>query len=280
MTRVMAVTFEQYGQLHYLDAGPQQYRVGEQVLYPTAEGAEVAQVVWAPEHTVLDQELPLCGGLASPADLARDQRHRARRAEVLATAAALIDRHQLAMKVVAVDVTDDLTAIYYSAPERVDFRALLRDLLDALKTRLDLRQVGDRDVASLTGSVGACGRELCCSTWLTKIEPVGMRLAREQHLPANPLRIQGACGRLMCCLKYEHPLYVEFEQAAPPIGSQVTDGQFTGTVVSHQVPAQSVGVRDSDGQVHRCPVESVCATAELRRGRVKAMAERGQEESA
>ena len=132
------------------------------------------------------------------------------------------------MKVMGVDYLDsgtdfdELIVIYFTAPHRVDFRALVSDLARALQARIDLRQVGSRDGARLVGGLGSCGRDLCCATFLTDFEPVSLRMAKLQDLPANPLRISGACGRLMCCLKYEHPLYVEFAQSAPAIGSQVT----------------------------------------------------------
>ena len=107
------------------------------------------------------------------------------------------------------------TTIYFTAPHRVDFRGLVRDLAATLNGRVELRQLSARDEARLTGGIGSCGRELCCSTFLVDFEPVSVRMAKDQDLPLNPLRISGACGRLMCCLKYEHPLYQEFAEKAP-----------------------------------------------------------------
>ena len=120
------------------------------------------------------------------------------------------------MKVSGIDYVDedDRTIIYFTAAHRVDFRALVRDLSATLHSRVELRQLSARDEAKLTGGLGSCGRDLCCSTFLVDFEPVSVRMAKEQGLPLNPLRISGACGRLMCCLKYEHPLY----QAASGIG--------------------------------------------------------------
>ncbi len=113
------------------------------------------------------------------------------------------------MKVAGVDhvLSDNRTIIYFSAPHRVDFRSLVRDLGATLKGRVELRQLSARDEARIIGGIGSCGRELCCSTFLVDFEPVSVRMAKDQDLPLNPLRISGACGRLMCCLKYEHPLY-------------------------------------------------------------------------
>ncbi|MGA4506395.1 PSP1 domain-containing protein [Propionibacteriaceae bacterium G1746] len=284
--QVMAVTFEEHGQLHYLRAHHGEYAVGDWVLYPTSGGAEVARVVWATEPSDDADEFPMCAGRASPGDLDRDARNRTARAEAFAAARRLVKEHGLAMKVVAVDVLDrpegqsglphgnqgtqpqgTLVAIYYTAPDRVDFRALVPDLARTLQARIDLRQIGARDAASVVGGIGSCGRELCCSTFLKRVEPVGMRLARSQRLPNNPLQIAGACGKLMCCLKYEHPLYVDFYQRAPQVGEDVVTDQGPARVIGHNVPSDSVVVRDPEGQVRRCPLESVCPSHQARRQR-------------
>ena len=86
---------------------------------------------------------------------------------------------------------------------------------------MELRQLSARDSAKVQGGIGSCGRDMCCSTFLTDFEPVSIRMAKDQDLPLNPMRISGACGRLMCCLKYEHPLYQDFKATAPAIGEQV-----------------------------------------------------------
>ena len=275
MARVMAVTFEQYGQLHYLDPGDAQWSVGDHVLYPTEHGPEVAQVVWAPEHVDGDgfADLPLCQGRASAADLRRDVDNRQHRAEAEAIVKKLVAQHELPMKIIAVDWIDRdeefdlMVPIYYTAPGRVDFRALIGDLARALHASVDLRQVASRDAARLTGGIGSCGRDLCCSTFLTDFEPVGMRLAKIQNLAPNPLAIQGQCGKLMCCLKFEHPLYADFAKNAPEVGERVTSPIGDGVVIGHQVPAQSVTVRNGQGEVARCPLTEVCVKSKRRKER-------------
>lgn len=283
MARVMAVAFERYGQLYYLDPGDREFAVGDWVLYPTDDGPEVAQVVWGAEEVDGYDELPLCPGPATPADLERDATNRQMRADATQVAKELIARHRLPMKVVGVDFLDRSTefdrmvAVYYTAPRRVDFRQLLPELARALDARVDLRQVGARDAARLIGGIGSCGRELCCTTFLTDFEPVSMRLARVQGLPANPLQISGACGRLMCCLKYEHPLYVEFAGRAPAVGESVEVDGEPGVVVGHDVPGDRVVVRSQAGEVTRCPLESVCSKPRARKLRAEVLAKRGVE---
>jgi cell fate regulator YaaT (PSP1 superfamily) len=153
------------------------------------------------------------------------------------------------------------TTIYFTAPHRVDFRALVRDLSATMNGRVELRQLSARDEARLTGGIGSCGRELCCSTFLVDFEPVSVRMAKDQDLPLNPLRISGACGRLMCCLKYEHPLYQDFAAEAPAVGSEIETPEGEGTVVGHNVPGEQVVVRmAADGRRTACALASVCAS--------------------
>jgi cell fate regulator YaaT (PSP1 superfamily) len=167
------------------------------------------------------------------------------------------------MKVTAVDYVDATNAftIYFSAPSRVDFRALVRDLAGQLRARVELRQIGPRDEARLQGGIGPCGRDLCCATFLKDFEPVSVRMAKEQDLPVNPMRIAGACGRLMCCLKYEHPLYQDFRKNTPRVGQAVETPEGPGTVIGHNVPADKVVVKlSADGSACACPRASVCGS--------------------
>jgi cell fate regulator YaaT (PSP1 superfamily) len=261
---MMAVSFERRGRLHYLDPGPYRPAVGDKVLVPTDTGPEVAECIWAP--TWIDDEiggLPVCAGLATDADLVQDEHNRARRAEAKVVARRLVREHNLPMKVIAADyvAAAGRLTIYFSAPHRVDFRALVRDLSGRLQARIELRQVGPRDEAKLQGGIGPCGRDLCCSTFLKDFEPVTIRMAKDQDLPVNPMRIAGACGRLMCCLKYEHPLYMDFRKSAPRLGASVESPEGAGVVVGYSVPADQVIVKVAEtGSRCACPRASVCGS--------------------
>ena len=261
---MMAVSFERYGRLYYLDPGEYEPKIGDKVLVPTDGGPEVAECVWAPQW-VSDEVngLPVCAGLAGEEDLARDEENRRRRAEGRLAAKRLIREHELPMKITAVDYLSatNVFTVYFSAPHRVDFRALVRDLAARLRARVELRQIGPRDEARLQGGIGPCGRDLCCATFLKDFEPVSVRMAKDQDLPVNPLRIAGACGRLMCCLKYEHPLYQEFKKDAPRTGTQVDTPEGGGTVVGHNVPSDTVVVKlTADGRTCACSRASVCGS--------------------
>jgi cell fate regulator YaaT (PSP1 superfamily) len=264
MGMMMAVAFQRHGRLYYLDPGPYSPAVGDRVLVPTDSGPEVAECIWAPQWVSDEIEgLPVCAGLATDEHLTRDEANRSRRAEGRVVARRLIREHGLPMKVIATDYVDtgNVLTVYFSAPHRVDFRALVRDLAARLRVRVELRQIGPRDEARLQGGIGPCGRDTCCSTFLKDFEPVSVRMAKDQQLPVNPLRIAGACGRLMCCLKYEHPLYQDFRESAPKIGASVDTPDGPGQVVGHSVPADSVVVRlSADGRRTACSRASVCGS--------------------
>jgi len=269
MGQLCAVSFNRYGRLYYFSPQTFQFGVGDRVLVPTDDGPEVAECVWAPQWVSEDTDgFPALLGLAVDDDLDRDKIQRERKAAAKVAAKQLIRDHELPMKVVAVDyvvesegVSGGRTTIYFTAPHRVDFRALVRDLGATLHCRVELRQLAARDSARVQGGIGSCGRDLCCATFLTDFEPVSIRMAKDQDLPLNPLRISGACGRLMCCLKYEHPLYQQFQATAPGIGERVTTPEGDGRVIGHSVPRDAVVVRmDADGSRCSCSRASVCGS--------------------
>lgn len=264
---VCAVTFQPRGRLYYADPGPlADLEVGDHVLYPTTEGPEVAQVVWAPTWSADDiggSAWPVLVARADATAVERGARSRRRRADLRVAAKKLIREHALPMKVAGVDhiVETNHSTIYFTSPNRVDFRGLVRDLAATMDGKVELRQLSARDEAKLTGGIGSCGRELCCSTFLVEYEPVSVRMAKDQDLPTNPVRISGACGKLMCCLKYEHPLYQDFVQKAPKRGEHVETPEGDGTVVGSNVPSESVVVRlDDTGRRTTCGLADVCSS--------------------
>jgi cell fate regulator YaaT (PSP1 superfamily) len=268
MGMLCAVSFNRYGRLYYFDPGELRPSVGDRVLVPTDDGPEVAECVWAPQWVDEDTSgFPRLVGMATEADLQRDEIQRRRKAEAKVAAKRLIREHGLPMKVIAVDHvfgqsgdSGGRITIYFTAPHRVDFRSLVRDLGATLRCRVELRQLSARDSARVQGGIGSCGRDLCCATFLTDFEPVTIRMAKDQDLPLNPLRISGVCGRLMCCLKFEHPLYQQFHASAPAIGTRVSTPHGDGRVVGHSVPRDEVLVRlDADGTRCSCSRASVCA---------------------
>jgi len=277
MGQLCAVSFNRYGRLYYLDPGDLRPQVGDLVLVPTDDGPQVAECVWASEWVDEETEgFPRLLGIAGEDDMRRDEQIRRAKADAKVAAKRLIREHELPMKVVAVDhvlstsaTSGARTTIYFTAPHRVDFRSLVRDLGATLRCRVELRQLSARDSARVQGGIGSCGRDLCCATFLTDFEPVTIRMAKDQELPLNPMRISGACGRLMCCLKYEHPLYQQFQASAPAVGERVETPEGPGRVVGHSVPRDAVTVRlDADGSRCSCSRASVCGSRKAYDSRV------------
>jgi cell fate regulator YaaT (PSP1 superfamily) len=133
--------------------------------------------------------------------------------------------------------------VYFTADERVDFRGLVRDMATMFRTRIELRQIGVRDEAARIGGVGRCGKEFCCSTWLTELSPVSLALAKDQHLSLNPSQISGGCGRLLCCLKYEHEFYVASRKRFPKEGKLVPTARGPEKVVAVDIFRERVFLR-------------------------------------
>jgi cell fate regulator YaaT (PSP1 superfamily) len=163
----------------------------------------------------------------------------------------VIDRvrtHDLVMKVSDTEWQWDRNklTIYFTAEKRVDFRALVRDLASLFRTRIELRQIGVRDEAARLSGVGRCGREYCCSSWLTELSPVNLGLAKDQHLSLNPSQISGGCGRLLCCLKYEHDFYVAARKRFPKEGKVVTTARGPERVIAVDIFRERVFLRSEE----------------------------------
>ncbi|MDR1109458.1 MAG: stage 0 sporulation protein [Deltaproteobacteria bacterium] len=144
--------------------------------------------------------------LATQEDLAKQAENQLKEREGLEYCQFCIDNQKLLMKLVAVEVTFDnfKTIFYYTADDRVDFRQLVKELVSRFRTRIEMRQIGVRQEALMLGGVGVCGRPFCCSGFLSNFSPVSVKMAKEQHLSLNTVKISGVCGRLMCCLAFEN----------------------------------------------------------------------------
>ena len=160
-----------------------------------------------------------------------------------------ISEHGLDMKLVEVEYTFDGSKVlfYFTADGRVDFRDLVKDLASVFKTRIELRQIGVRDEAMVLGSIGVCGRNLCCSEFLGEFVPVSIKMAKEQGLSLNPTKISGACGRLMCCLKYEQDTYEELNRITPSVGAIVDTPDGKGTIAYVSLLKGKVSVKLETG---------------------------------
>ena len=149
-------------------------------------------------------------------------------------------------------------SFYYTAPERVDFRELLKDLTQVFKRmRIDLRHIGVRDESSIMDGTGICGKPFCCSSYLRKFESINVKLAKDQGMPIAPSKISGTCGRLLCCLTYEYSNYIEAAKGMPPVGSSVMTPSGIGKVCFIQFLNNSVAVKFEDGKIKEFTKEEI-----------------------
>jgi cell fate regulator YaaT (PSP1 superfamily) len=223
MPEVVSVTFRRGGKPYYFSANGGEYKRGSQVIAETSRGVEIGTVVrenWELPADGIPSPLKPVLRAAGEADLDQDRRNRDRETEAFKYCQARVREHGLPMRLVDAVYTFDgkRLVFYFSSETRVDFRQLVRELASYLKTRIELHQLGVRDLARMIGGYGSCGRELCCTSWLPDFTPTAIRMAKEQGLSLNPTKVSGLCGRLLCCLKYEYETYVDLRRGAPRIG--------------------------------------------------------------
>jgi cell fate regulator YaaT (PSP1 superfamily) len=248
MAIVVGVRFRTAGKIYDFSPEGETYQKGDHVIVETARGVECGEVQTG-NHEVPDtavvQPLKPVSRRATADDVARNEANRRKEKEAREICLERIRRHNLEMKLIDVEYTFDNSKIlfYFTADGRVDFRDLVKDLASVFRTRIELRQIGVRDEAKMMGAIGTCGRELCCSTFLSEFHPVSIKMAKEQSLSLNPTKISGTCGRLMCCLKYENEAYEYLHKRSPRIDAIVSTPQGQGTVVGVNLLRESVRVR-------------------------------------
>ncbi len=248
MIKVIGVRFRTAGKIYYFSPGSFELAQGSNVIVETARGTEFGRVVLAPRE--LDDEkviqpLKSVVRVATPEDEKRAADNRRREREAFAVCREKIAKHHLDMKLIDVEYTFDNNKIlfYFTAEGRVDFRELVKDLASVFRTRIELRQIGVRDETKILGGIGICGRPLCCHSYLSEFVPVSIKMAKEQNLSLNPVKISGVCGRLMCCLKNEEETYEYLNSKLPSVGDFVTtDDGMKGEVHSVSVLRQTVKV--------------------------------------
>jgi cell fate regulator YaaT (PSP1 superfamily) len=237
MSRIVGVRFKRAGRVYYFDPGQHLLERDELVVVETAKGTELGRVVISPTD-VAESEItePLKPVLrkATADDQERQQSFRAREVDALARCKERVKHFDLPMKLIAAEYNFDGSRLVFTftADGRVDFRQLVRDLASIFRTRIELRQVGVRDEAKQLNGCGRCGRDLCCCTFLDDFASVSIRMAKEQDLPLNPMKISGLCGRLLCCLGFESKAYIELRQNLPRVGEQVQTPTGAGRVVA------------------------------------------------
>ncbi len=235
MAELIGVRFRNVGKIYYFDPDGAKLRQGDRVIVETSRGVECGEVAMV-NRSVSEEEIPQplkkLIRVATREDLARLAENAAKEKNAYQICARKIEAHKLEMKLVGVEYTFDNSKIlfYFTADGRIDFRELVKDLASVFRTRIELRQIGVRDEAKMLGGLGICGRPFCCSSFLGGFQPVSIKMAKEQGLSLNPVKISGTCGRLMCCLKYEQEAYSDLLRSTPPVGSLVSTPEGRGVV--------------------------------------------------
>lgn len=248
MQEIVGVKFKKLGKVYFFNPNGLVLEKGQNVIVETARGIEYGEVA-TPNSSVTEEKIvaPLKDVIrvATEEDTTTFLENEKKSAEAYKTCEEKIIKHGLDMKLIDVEYTFDNTKLlfYFTADGRIDFRDLVKELAAIYKTRIELRQIGVRDEVKMLGGYGMCGRELCCCNHLADLNPVSIKMAKEQGLSLNPTKISGVCGRLMCCLKHEQDVYEEKLSRLPSPGSIVKTPEGTGTVEDVEVLKEMVKVK-------------------------------------
>ncbi len=247
MPQVIGVQFKENGKSYFFDPKGIQVQKGQMVIVENAQGVDCGCCV-TPNRELpedFDRELKPVLRIATKEDLQQVEENKQKAEKAFDICLEKIAKHGLEMKLVSVEYAFDCSKIlfYFTADGRVDFRELVKDLASVFRTRIELRQVGVRDEAKMLGGIGICGREFCCSKFLSDFQPVTIKMAKEQNLSLNPVKISGTCGRLMCCLGYEEEAYEYLNRITPRPGTVVKTPSGNGVVQEAAVLTGKVKVR-------------------------------------
>ncbi len=267
MIKVIGVRFRQAGKIYFFDPLDFEVEVGQHVIVETARGIEYGHVVLGCREVDEDkvvQPLKPVIRVATPEDDEKAILNKEKERSAYKICLEKIQKHELEMKLIDAEYTFDNNKVlfYFTADGRIDFRELVKDLAAVFKTRIELRQIGVRDETKILGGIGICGRPLCCNTYLSEFVPVSIKMAKEQNLSLNPIKISGVCGRLMCCLKNEEETYEYLNSTLPNVGDYVNTvdglrGEVQSVSVLRQLVKVIVTLSNEDKEVREYKVKDL-----------------------
>jgi cell fate regulator YaaT (PSP1 superfamily) len=249
---IVGVRFGYACKVYRFDAGDLELNGDDWVIVKTEKGLGLGRVAAPPSAQEI--EASQLEGLrkvirkAGKVDFDQKERLTQKEREAYTYCIERIEALGLPMKLVGVDCFFDGSkyVFFFTAEGRVDFRELVKQLVVRFPVRIEMRQIGVRHEAKMTGGIACCGQELCCARFLTDFRPVSVKMAKAQNLSLNPTKISGVCGRLMCCLGYEHDTYEQFRKGLPKVGRAVVTTKGAGVVVKHNPLARTVSVKLQD----------------------------------
>ena len=274
MAEVIGVRFKNTGKVYYFDPNCVTLDKGDRAIVETARGVECGEVAMenrdVPEDSIV-QPLRKVVRKATKEDLQKVEENHKKETSAFKACERRIAARGLEMKLVDVEYTFDNSKIlfYFTADGRVDFRELVKDLAGMFRTRIELRQIGVRDEAKMLGGIGICGRPFCCGSFLGGFTPVSIKMAKEQGLSLNPVKISGSCGRLMCCLKYEQEAYQDLLKNTPKVGALVSTPEGKGVVTEQNLLTRKLTVRLDKDPEAAPKVFQVAEVKVLRDGKIK-----------
>ena len=248
MLKVVGVRFQKAGKIYYFDPKDLELKLDDAVVVENSRGVELGYIAETlkeiDESEVVEELMPVLR-VATKKDLENYNKNKEKEADALLKAKELVNKYDLQMKLVDAEYTLDgsKVIINFTCEDRVDFRDLVKDLASALKSRIELRQIGIRDQAKIVGAIGNCGKECCCKMYLSDFDKVSIKMAKTQNLSLNPTKISGVCGRLMCCLSYENEYYSEMVSKMPKLNSKVKTKDGVGTVVYNDILKEKINVK-------------------------------------
>ena len=245
MAEVIGVRFKNTGKVYYFDPNGVTLDKGDRAIVETARGVECGEVAMenrdVPEDSIV-QPLRKVVRKATKEDLQKVEENHKKEKSAFKACERKIAERGLEMKL-EYNLDRSKILFYFTADGRVDFRELVKDLAGMFRTRIELRQIGVRDEAKMLGGIGICGRPFCCGSFLGGFTPVSIKMAKEQGLSLNPVKISGSCGRLMCCLKYEQEAYQDLLRCTPKVGALVSTAEGRGIVTEQNLLTRKLTVR-------------------------------------
>lgn len=265
MATIVGVRIKNSGKLFYFSPANVWPKRGDKVIVETVRGVVMGEVVL--DLKKIDDDMitiPLKPviRIATQEDIMHQKELDSFAVQAFRECKAKIEEHNLDMKLVRVEPMFDDSKImfYFTANQRIDFRDLVKDLASMYKRRIELRQIGVRDEAKIIGTLGSCGRKVCCAGFLKTFQPVSIKMAKEQSLSLNPTKISGACGRLMCCLKYEQDYYELMHKLMPKVNKEVDTPDGKGIVSEVNVLMETIKVKiqkDDDTEIKTYMLEQI-----------------------
>ncbi len=262
MEKVVGIRFKPAGKIYDFNSGPYVLNVGDKVIVTTEQGLGLGVVATPPEpleKKEITTPLKKVFRLATDEDVIQRDKNILLETEAHDFCQKQVEKLKLEMNLFAVESTFDTSKLtfFFTADGRVDFRELVKILVRQFRLRIEMRQVGIRNQAKMCGGLGRCGREICCSSFIEKFEPVSIKMAKEQGLSLNPTKISGLCGRLMCCLTFEDRTYKKLKESYPKVGKFVTTDKGRGKVIRHNVIGNRLTVRLDEGGEYEAELMNV-----------------------